>query len=77
MNLSSAEASFAALVNVASEEQPSLLRVAPNDPDNSYLVHKIEGRPGIVGGRMPLGGPFLDEATFAAVKSWIEGGAQP
>ena len=77
MNLSSAEASFAALVNVASEEQPSLLRVAPNDPDNSYLVHKIEGRPGIVGGRMPLGGPFLDEATIAAVKSWIEGGAQP
>ncbi|MGH8175296.1 MAG: CHRD domain-containing protein [Steroidobacter sp.] len=76
MNLSSAAASFAALVGVASEEQGSVLRVAPNDPGNSYLVRKLEGAPGITGARMPLGGPFLDQATIDQVRSWISAGAQ-
>ena len=30
------------------------MRVVPGDPDNSYLIQKLEGRPGIVGLRMPL-----------------------
>ena len=76
MNLSSAAASFAALVNVASVEQASVLRVAPNNPDASYLVRKLEGSPGITGGRMPLGGPFLDQPTIDQVRSWISAGAQ-
>lgn len=77
MNLSSAEATLAALVGVASEEQPAVLRVAAMDPENSYLIHKLEGRPGIAGERMPLGGPFLDQASIDSVKSWIAGGALP
>ncbi len=36
---------FASLVNVASIEAPSLKRILPGDPDNSYLVLKIRGRP--------------------------------
>ena len=31
------------------------LRVKPGDPDDSYMVHKIEGAAGIDGGQMPLG----------------------
>ncbi|MGH8237058.1 MAG: CHRD domain-containing protein [Steroidobacteraceae bacterium] len=75
MNLSSAAGSFAALVNVSSEEQPAVLRVRPNNPDSSYLVRKLEGAAGISGGRMPLGGPFLDQATIDQVRSWITAGA--
>src|SRR4030088_2736669 len=43
------------LGRVPSAEQPALLRVKPGDPDNSYMVHKIEGLAGITGGQMPLG----------------------
>lgn len=74
LNLSSAAASHAALVGVASLEVPELLRVAPGDPDNSYLVHKLEGSQA-VGSRMPLGGPFLSEAEIGEVRQWIESGA--
>jgi uncharacterized protein (TIGR03118 family) len=67
--------SFAALVGVASLEQPALRRVKPGDPDNSYLIQKLEGAAGINGSRMPLGGPFLDQATIDQIKSWISSGA--
>lgn len=76
MNLSTAGASFAALVNVASEQQPTVLRVSPNNPDASYLVRKLEGDASITGVRMPQGGPFLDQATIDQVRSWISAGAQ-
>ena len=76
MNLSSASASFAALVGVASTQQPSLQRVNPSNPDDSYLVRKIEGAPGITGGRMPLGGAPLDATLIANVRAWITAGAQ-
>jgi uncharacterized protein (TIGR03118 family) len=67
---------FAALVGVASLEQPTLQRVKAGDPDNSYLIRKLEGSAGISGSRMPLGGPFLDQATIDQIKSWIAAGAQ-
>ena len=67
--------SFASLVGVASLEQPTLKRVKPQDPDNSYLIQKLEGAAGISGSRMPLGGPFLDQATIDQIKSWIASGA--
>jgi len=76
MNLSSAASSFAALVNVPSVQQSAVLRVAPNDADASYLVRKLEGASGITGSRMPLGGPFLDQATIGQVRAWIAAGAQ-
>jgi hypothetical protein len=68
--------SYALLVNVASSEVPSLLRVDPGDPENSYLVQKIEGR-AAVGGRMPLGGPQLPQESIDLVKRWIATGATP
>jgi uncharacterized protein (TIGR03118 family) len=66
---------YANLVNVASDEVPTILRVKPNDPANSYIVQKIEGT-ATVGGRMPLGQPALDAATIQMVKDWISQGAQ-
>lgn len=76
MNLTSAAATFAALVNVPSQEQPQLPRVAPGNPDGSYVVLKIEGAPGITGSRMPLGGPFLSQPEIDQVRAWIAAGAQ-
>jgi hypothetical protein len=76
MNLSSASASFAALVNVTSISEPSFKRVLPGDPGNSYIIHKLEGTQ-LVGARMPFGGPFLDQATIDQVRAWIEAGAAP
>jgi Bacterial Ig-like domain len=67
--------SYNLLVGVPSVEQPSLLRVKPSDPANSYMLHKIEGAPGIVGGQMPLGETPLPQATIAAISQWITNGA--
>lgn len=67
-------ASYAMLVNVPSVEAPALLRVAPGDPDGSYLVHKLEGR-ATVGARMPLDAPPLPDATIQIIRQWITDGA--
>ena len=72
MDLSDADASFASLVGVASIQQPSLSRVAAGDPNNSYLVQKVEGT---AGSRMPLGGAALDQATIDDIRQWIADGA--
>ena len=49
LDLSSEAAAYAALVDVASVQRPGIRRVAPGDPDGSYLVHKLEGRSSISG----------------------------
>src|SRR5579859_1526052 len=67
--------SYNLLVGVPSVEDPSLLRVKPSDPANSYMLHKIEGAPGIVGGQMPLGEAPLPQATITAISQWITNGA--
>jgi len=69
-------ASYAMLVNVPSVQVPGFFRAAPGDPDNSYLVQKIEGR-AAVGGRMPLGGPPLSAEQINLVRQWIAAGAVP
>jgi Ca2+-binding RTX toxin-like protein len=68
--------SFANLVNVASRQVPSLARVEPFDPDNSYLVQKIEGT-AAVGARMPAGRPPLSAAQIGLIRQWIGDGAKP
>src|SRR5271170_5779847 len=57
-----ADHSYALLVGVPSTEVPSLDRVKPGDPDDSYLVQKLEDAPGIVGVQMPFGGPYLPQS---------------
>lgn len=76
MDLSSADASFANLVGVTSIQQPSLSRVAAFDPDNSYLVQKIEGTaPAPNDSRMPFGGQALDAEVISNIRQWISEGA--
>ena len=43
LNLS-ADGRLRDLVNVAARLKPGAMRVIPGDPDNSYLIHKLEGR---------------------------------
>jgi hypothetical protein len=68
--------SFGKLVNTSSQEVPSLLRVKPDDPDNSYLVIKIENGPNIVGQQMPLGRPPLSQEQINSIREWILDGAK-
>ena len=75
MPLDSEDASFNNLVNVFSIEIPALLRVEPGNSANSYLIWKLDGRIGIVGSQMPLGGTPLDPETIAIVAEWIDNGA--
>jgi uncharacterized protein (TIGR03118 family) len=67
--------SFAALVGVASIEQPALKRVLAGDAANSYVIQKLEGAATITGVRMPAGGPYLDQPTIDQIKTWINNGA--
>ncbi len=64
------------LVGVNATQRPSMKRVEPGNPDDSYLVHKLEGRPGIVGVRMPFNGPpYLTDGQIVIMRRWIELGA--
>ena len=76
MNLTNEAASRAALVGVASIEASALQRVAAGNPNNSYLIRKLEGGPNIVGSRMPLVGPPLPQTTIDSIRLWITNGAQ-
>jgi cytochrome c peroxidase len=67
---------YASLVGVASRQRPNVLRVAPGDPANSYLIQKIEAQADIVGVRMPQRGPFLTDGQIAIIERWIELGAK-
>jgi hypothetical protein len=75
MNLTDAAASYAALVGVASRQVPTLARVTAGNPNDSYLIRKLEGTPGIVGGRMPLVGGPLPQTTIDSIRLWITTGA--
>ncbi len=72
--------SFSNIVNVASVEVPALDRIKPNDPNNSYLIQKIEGASGIKGSQMPDGCPItqpcLTQAQINMFISWVNAGAQ-
>ncbi len=77
MNLSEGMA-YQNIVNVSSRQVSTMVRVAPGEPDSSYLVLKIEGRAGSVGGvatRMPLGG-MLTQAQIDTIRRWMENGAE-
>ncbi|MBS1817687.1 MAG: hypothetical protein JSU08_07145 [Acidobacteria bacterium] len=70
------DAAYDQLVNVSSTQVPSLKRVNPGSPDTSYLVHKVDGRPGIVGTRMPRNGPpYMTDGQILILRRWIELGA--
>ena len=71
------DVAYQSLVGVASAGKPGAVRVVAGDADNSYIVHKLEGRSDIVGMRMPrTAGPFLTEGQMSIIRRWIDQGAQ-
>jgi hypothetical protein len=67
---------FALLVGVSSTQNPALLRIDPGNPDDSYLIDKLEGTQ-TTGGRMPLGGTAIPQADIDVIRQWISDGALP
>lgn len=76
LDLSAGEA-YGNLVNVSSEQVPDLLRVDPENPDDSYLVIKLEGGERIAEGtaRMPRGRDPLSDDQIQMIRDWIAAGA--
>jgi hypothetical protein len=62
------------LVNKPSIGIPSVLRVRPGDPENSYVYRKIRGV-NIIGDRMPQGSSPLSQAHQDLIRDWIRRGA--
>jgi len=74
MDLTSLTMSYMSLVDVTSLEDANFLRVEPGNPDDSYLIQKLEGNAS-VGSQMPPGGAPLDQATIDVIRQWISDGA--
>lgn len=74
-----AEASHAALVDVASTQVPEMRRVAPGDADASYLLHKLRGTHDTVGGTGTSMPPYLvlADTELELFRAWIAAGAAP
>ncbi len=69
--------SYLALVSKASANRPGAVLVIPGDPDNSYIIKKLEGAADITGVRMPRNaGPFLTTGQISIIRRWIALGAK-
>jgi len=66
---------YANTVNVPSTERPAMMRVAPGDPNQSYLYLKISRPLPPDGDRMPQALPPLSDHLIGLVREWIEAGA--
>ena len=78
MNLS-VEQTFTNVVNVRAMELSTMNRVTPGQPDNSYLVHKVQNTHLDVGGsgfQMPKGLSPLTQMEIDLIRAWIEAGAR-
>jgi hypothetical protein len=78
------------LVGVTSNEDPSMATVTAGDPENSFLMHKLDGdqcqfasacassktQYTDCGQQMPYSSPALDDATRDTVRRWIAQGAK-
>lgn len=74
------DAAIASLVDKPAQGAPAILRIAPGDPDRSYIVMKLEGTHiahGGSGARMPFGGPPLAPTQITKIRNWIAAGANP
>ena len=63
------------IVNVASSQNRNFKRIVPGDPDNSYILRKLEGcnTAGCIGGSMPPGSR-LSNPELQQIRDWILGG---
>lgn len=65
---------FVNVVGVTSSENPPMKRVAPGDPDHSYVMLKLACDGGIIDACMPLG-DSPQPALVSLFRAWIEAGA--
>jgi hypothetical protein len=72
LNLEAAN-SYAMLVGIQSSQDAAVQRVEPGDPDNSYLVQKLEGTASS-GQQMAPGAP-LPQVEIDVIRQWISDGA--
>ena len=73
------EVSWQQLIGTPSTAVPSMARIQPGKPAESYLWHKINDTHTTVGGtgtEMPPGA-LLEPATIQTIEDWILGGAMP
>lgn len=66
------------IVGVTAAELSTMQRIHPGQPDQSYLVHKLQGTHltvGGAGGRMPLGSAPLAQAQIDRIRAWVTAGA--
>ena len=72
LQFDNAHALWQSTVGVPSTSLSGIARVSPGDPEHSALYKSLQ-----VGaaGRMPPGGPYLDDAALAEVAGWICAGA--
>ena len=59
------------LVNIPSQEVPSLKLVDTENPEKSYLLMKIKGDKSIVGQRMPAGSRALKDTEIKTIEDWV------
>ena len=69
--------SFDNLVDVPSMQVPSLDRVEPGDPDNSYLVQKLEGTAAVGVSACRPAGDRWTKSLIDDIRQWIADGANP
>lgn len=62
------------LINVASPQDASRIRVIPGNPDASFIIQKLEGTQ-TLGDRMPQFSPPLPQPTIDVIRRWILAGA--
>ena len=74
MDLTNTSSSYSELVGVVSLQDSNFDRVEPNDPDNSYLIQKLEGTAS-EGQQMPRGADPLRTEVIAKIREWITNGA--
>jgi hypothetical protein len=71
MNLNLEKAKFmSSLLNIPSQEIPSLKLVDTENPEESYLLKKIKGDKAIAGKRMPLNSPPLSREEIKIIEDW-------
>ncbi len=72
MNLNLGKDKFIkSLVNIHSQEVPSLKLVDTDNPEKSYLLMKIKGDESITGQRMPPGSPPLKDSEIKIIEDWV------
>lgn len=65
----------ASIIDVQSNQRPSLKRIDPCNSDGSYLLQKVSGTGAKA--QMPLGGTPLSAAQIQLIVDWVNAGAPP